>query len=211
MPSIKSRRTIPTGDERHNKRKSGHSGRQPQRESARRRSGPSPRRRTSPTPANRNSKPQCGSERSADSHRPPGRLTRRWHRGARVSSVAPREGEVPRSRKRAASRSRTGAACGRRGACGPDLRRCRALPHVPERQQPPQKSVARCITSGSSVGGRGSSARAPRATRSSSSSRAVCAHDGQLLRWRRTHSDCSSPATWAARSSAMPRQRSPAS
>src|SRR4029453_10890003 len=33
---IKSRRTSPTGDERHNKRKSGHTGRQPQRESARR-------------------------------------------------------------------------------------------------------------------------------------------------------------------------------
>src|SRR4051812_39698053 len=34
MPSIKSRRTPPTGDERHNKRKSGHPGRQPQRVSS---------------------------------------------------------------------------------------------------------------------------------------------------------------------------------
>ena len=40
---IKSRRTSPTGDERHSKRWSGPHGRQPQRESARRRSGPSPR------------------------------------------------------------------------------------------------------------------------------------------------------------------------
>ena len=33
------------------------------------------------------------SKRSADPHRPPVGLTRRWHCGARVSSVAPREGE----------------------------------------------------------------------------------------------------------------------
>ena len=46
---IKSRRTSPTGDERHNKRKSGHPGRQPQRSQLAARSGPSPRRRTSPT------------------------------------------------------------------------------------------------------------------------------------------------------------------
>src|SRR3954470_14750012 len=38
-------------------------GRQPQRESARRRSGPSPRRRTSPTPEDLNSKPRSGSAR----------------------------------------------------------------------------------------------------------------------------------------------------
>src|SRR3954453_22937346 len=41
-------------------------GRQPQRESARRRSGPSPRRRTSPTPEDLNSKPRSGSARELD-------------------------------------------------------------------------------------------------------------------------------------------------
>jgi hypothetical protein len=59
--SIKSRQTSPTGDERQNKSRSDRrSGRQPQRESARRRSGPSPsvgRHRR----AESNSKPQSGS------------------------------------------------------------------------------------------------------------------------------------------------------
>src|SRR4051795_5605586 len=49
--SIKSRQASPIGDERQNKSRSDRrSGRQPQRESARRRSGTSLQRRTSPTP-----------------------------------------------------------------------------------------------------------------------------------------------------------------
>jgi len=44
-------------------------GRQPQRESARRRSGPSPRRRTSPTPQNHNSKPRSVSAAAAPAAR----------------------------------------------------------------------------------------------------------------------------------------------
>ena len=98
-----------------------------------------------------------------------------------------------------------------------------APPWPPPRSRPSPRTAAarpntrptapkRCTTSGSTVGGSGSSAPTPRATRSSS--RAVCAHAGQLVRWRRTRSDCSPPATWAtyaARSSARLRQRSPAS
>jgi hypothetical protein len=47
--SIKSRQTSPTGDERQTNGSQATPGRQPQRESARRRPGPSPPRRTSPT------------------------------------------------------------------------------------------------------------------------------------------------------------------
>src|SRR3954453_19870883 len=61
MTSIKSRRTSPTGDERHNKRKSGHSGRQPQRESARRPVGTFSSASDVTDPTNRNSKPQSES------------------------------------------------------------------------------------------------------------------------------------------------------
>jgi hypothetical protein len=59
--SIKSRQTSPTGDERQNKGSQAQPGRQPQRQSARRRSGPSPPRRTSPTSRNPNSKPRSSS------------------------------------------------------------------------------------------------------------------------------------------------------
>ena len=64
---IKSRRASPTGDERHNKRKSGHPGRQPQRESARRPVGTISTASDVTDSPNRNSKPQSG---SAVSRRP---------------------------------------------------------------------------------------------------------------------------------------------
>ena len=61
MPSIKSRRNIPTGDERHNKSKSGHSGRQPHRQSTRRPVGTISAASDITDTTNRNSKPRSGS------------------------------------------------------------------------------------------------------------------------------------------------------
>ena len=65
---IKSRRTSPTGDERHNKRKSGPPGRQPQRESARRPVGTFSSASDVTDDPNHNSKPQASSRRASGSN-----------------------------------------------------------------------------------------------------------------------------------------------
>ena len=85
---IKSRRASPTGDERHNKSKSGHPGRQPQRESARRPVGTLPSTSDVTDGPNRNSKPRS----SRRTREPP---PRRCRSEAAAAAAEPQAGGSP--------------------------------------------------------------------------------------------------------------------
>ena len=113
------RRTSPTGDERHNKRRSGHSGRQPQRRVS------SPPVGTIPTASdvtdtpNPNSKPRRGSATDRDDRAGRALAARQSERPARraavISSRGPERCHAPAFRAPAPSQPR---ACRRRRRCG---------------------------------------------------------------------------------------------